>query len=83
MSVVHKYRAPDHRGKYILNGGPQYWTCIVLPFWCLDFWGGSQVFWKFVHPCLWLFAMKFAVTFLPVQNRARADQDTKILSNAT
>jgi hypothetical protein len=21
--------------------GPQYWTCFMSPFWCLELWGGS------------------------------------------
>ena len=28
----------------------QYEPCIMSPFWHLEFWGGSKIFGKFVHP---------------------------------
>jgi hypothetical protein len=31
--------------------GPQYGMCFMSPSWHLDFWGGSCIFGKFVHPC--------------------------------
>jgi hypothetical protein len=46
-----KQQAPDNRFTCLARiAGPQYGTCFISPFWCLEFSSGSQIFWKFVEP---------------------------------
>jgi len=36
---------------HVIFVGPQYGTCFMSPFWCLEFWGGLYIFTQFLHPC--------------------------------
>jgi len=48
---VHKSQAPVMVAPNILRS--LVWKLFpLLPFWHTKFWGGSQNFWWFVHPCL-------------------------------
>jgi hypothetical protein len=52
---VHKSRAPGCCGDqmlwwHLIFVGPHYGTCFVSPFWCLELFGGSQIFRKIWSP---------------------------------
>ena len=37
--------------RHLIFVGPQHGTCFMSPILCLELWGGSSIFVKFVHPC--------------------------------
>jgi hypothetical protein len=53
---VHKcarlLRQPKFVQWWLIFVGPQYGTGFLFPFWHLEFWGGNEIFGKFVSPVL-------------------------------